>query len=342
MKYMVIAFPLTVLMDILIFINFFQWQQQAVYEFEQRQMDLQVNYSVDAAVHDMLHEGTHLDTDYATWGEMTVEPEVALNTYVSVLLRNLGWSDNEYNRQDLIDSSIPFFCVAAYDGYYMYCRQTDYVQDTDGSDLPYRHYPMMWTPKIPYSNSVWSSDNRYNIYIYNLGFNTYDLFQTARPANGTYPAAAARLAVDLPILRGTSNGPGSVTDAKAVVNNELTDACNNALYLGLMDVIDNSWYLPSSFSTWSNNNPVESPTVLTYITRSDGRSWYETSTFGIGGAKIKDAEFCICYTRDGRKLYTYSSNRDIVVDKYGVTIEVITPNAKDAAKRGYFYDLEFS
>ena len=341
MRWMAIAFPIALLMDVLVFLNFYKWQQQSVYEFEQRQMDLQVNYAVDAAVHDMLTDGTHLNTDYATWGEMTTEPEVALDTYIAVLLRNLGWADTAQNREDLIYSSIPFFCVATYDGYYVYCKQTDVIEghDYSGALYEYRHYPMVWTPKIPYSRTViddWVEDTQqlyYTTYLYNLGFSTYDTVDQS----GT-------IKLQNDIYTGENSAPGSVADAKQVINATLTDACNNALYLGLMDITENAWYLPATFSSWSNNNPVESPTVLTYISRADGMTQYNTVTFGIGGARIDKAEFCICYNDPsyGGPLYTYSSNRELLESLYGITnIETIVPTAKEAAEKGYFFDLRF-
>ena len=68
----------------IMFVGMLQWQNQAVYEFEQRQMDLQVNYAVDAAVQEMVVNSEHLGTDYADWGAMTVEPEVALDASCSI------------------------------------------------------------------------------------------------------------------------------------------------------------------------------------------------------------------------------------------------------------------
>lgn len=344
MRFIGIAYPLVMLIDVIMFMNFWQWHQQSMYEFEQRQMDLQVNYAVDASVHDMLMTGTHLGTDYATWGEMTIEPEVALDTYVRVLLRNIGWADTVENRNNVITTSIPFFCVAAYDGYYMYCKQQDIYEwrSIDGTKhVEMNSYPMVWTPKIPYSETVKSnidpgdalSGQKTEVYLYNVGFKTYN-----------YIADNRVVTIDLPIKNLTDNSPGTKTRAMSVINNALTDACNSALYLGLEGNVDKSWFLPASFSSWSNNNPVESPTVLTYMNRSDGMTQYETTTFGIGGAKITDADFCICYTDPsyGGKLYTWADNRELLASKYGVTkIEYIVSTAKEAAERGYFFDLRF-
>lgn len=346
MKFIPIAYPLVFLLDVFMFINFWNWQHQSVYEFEQRQMDLQVNYAVDASVHDMLYNGTHLNTDYADWGNMTTEPEVTLDTYVAVLLRNIGWSDTEQNRMDLIDGSIPFFCVATYDGYYMYCKQQDHYSYhlLDGTEEEIWHYPMIWTPKIPYSETIVINqmDGIFEYNLYNLGFETYTRVWREDDGSGSYNGNM-HLDMALPLAK-SGGASGSVSMARSVINNTLTDACNSALYLGLENSIDKSWYLPATFSQWSNNNPVESPTVLTYLNRTDGHTQYSIVTFGIGGAKITDAEFCICYTDPsyGGKLYTWSTNREELKTKYGITnIEYVFSTAKEAAENGYFFDLRF-
>ena len=111
MKFSVLALPFVVLMDIVVFVSFIMWQHESVYEFEQRQLDLQVNYAIDAATQEMLENSSHLSTDYADWGSMVVEPEVALDTYLAVLVRNFGWGDTAKTREELLDTSIPFFTI---------------------------------------------------------------------------------------------------------------------------------------------------------------------------------------------------------------------------------------
>ncbi len=322
MRYQVIAFPLGILMGVFMFINFTLWYQVSVYEFEQRQMDLQVNYAVDAAVQEMLANGTHLGTDYADWGSMTIEPEVALDTYLAVLIRNLGWADSEENREDLIESSMPFFCVATYDGYYMYMRQQEKVNGVTT-------YPHVWTPKLPYSDLVAdpSHPGMYTYYFYNVGETSY----------GTYTEYNNKVKYDN-VLNATASGPGSLERAQEVVSDTLTDACNSALYIGLMGEVDNELYIPASFSQWSNSNPVKSPSVLTYMSRSDETTKYDKVTFGIGGAKIDDAQFCICYQYNGVPCYTWADNR-AEVESRGSVVERVTTTPEDAAKAGYYFDF---
>lgn len=329
MRYMALAFPLVILIDCIMFVSFFAWQQQALYEFDQRQMDLWTNYAADAAVQEMLANGTHLGTDYATWGEMVVEPELALDVYMAVLIRNLGWADTDRNRLDLIETSMPFFCVAAYDGYYMYSRQHE-VQEvvlSDGTSVENTIYEMRWSPKLPYSETL-ADGSGYVYYFYNLGESEYGTYKESDSSRVKYDNVLSR----------TSTGSGSLSRSRAVVNNTLTNACNSALYTGLEGNVDAEIYIPSSFSAWSNSNPVMSPSVLVYMSRPDQRTNYDVVTFGIGGSKIDDAQFCICYEYNGQKLYTWSDKRKEVIDR-GSSIERVVTSPEEAACAGYYFDF---
>lgn len=328
MKHIALAFPLIILIECIIFANFLSWQNQAMYEFEQRQRDLQTNYATDAAVQEMLASGTNLGTDYASWGEMTLEPEIAYNTYVSVLLRNFGWADNEINRRDLIESSVPFFCVAVYDGYYMCMRQREEETRTlnDGTVVTDVVYPMRWTPKLPYSETK-VEDGSLVYYFYNLGDQTY----------GTYRANGNKLKYNNVIIK-DGTGSGSLAQSRTVVNETLTDACNSAMFTGLEGNVDSQWYLPSSFSDWTNSNPVMTPSVLTYLCGNNGITQFDTVTFAIGGAKVDDADFCICYSRGDTKCYTWASNR-AQVEAAGLKVERVTTTPNQAAAAGYYFDV---
>lgn len=354
MRFSIIGLTLTILLDALLFVNFLEWNRESVYEFEQRQLDLQVNYAVDAAIQEMLSNTTDINTDYVNWGEMTVEPETALFTYESVLIRNLGWSDSEKNRQDLEELSIPFFIVAAYDGYYVYSKQHEksYTWSVNGGGFTtsenvlrnvfgdnYKSlagkpngytvnntYDLRWSPKLPYAEEV--SPDLYRFYY--LGDNQYGTLKFTRSPN------TIELKYD---NIDTTPKQEIIGRGFIVVSETLTNACNMALYRGLEGHVDKQWYIPASMSEWSQNNPVKTPSVLTYMAPSGAGSRYDTVTFGIGGAKVDDAEFCICYKKNGEKLYTHAYNRDKLPS--GVTIDRIVTSPREAAKVGYWYDISF-
>lgn len=325
---MAFAFPMILLIDIIVYMNFFQWQQESIYEFEQRQIDLQVNYAVTAAAQEMLEDGTNIDTDYSNWGDMTVEPELALDTYVSVLLRNLGYSDSEKNREELITDNMPFFIVAAYDGYYVYGTVADAVEVSPGNFQV--AYPKKWSPKLPYSSTTGSGSNVKSIF-YNLGGTTYDAY-----INGVWQA-------DVKYVNDSQGRNYGATEAERlkVVSNTLTKACNSALFSALEGNVEEQWFVPDSFSKWSANRPVLSPSVLTYMSSTNTTSVYEVVTFAVGGSKIDNADFYICYKNEkGEPVYTHVDNRTDV-EQRGLTIIHTLTSMKAAAEKGYYYDTRY-
>lgn len=331
MKWMMIAMPFAILIDCIAFVNFFMWQQQAVYEFNQRQLDLQVNYAVDAATQEMLSGSTHIDTDYIDWGVMTIQPEVALNAYQAVLLRNLGWSDYPDNREDLTESSIPFFIVAAYDGYYVYGRQRDDVKITtpDGSMVTTNTvYDFKWSPKLPYSRTEGD-----NCYFYYLSDKLCGSFNINNPT-GTLNRA---------VVLNDGTGFNSREVARATVADVLTKACNSALFVGTEGDAQQTYYIPATMSEWSNSNPVITPSVLTYVSRQDQYTQYDTVTFGIGGSKIDETDFVICYVINGNKRYAWADDRDVLATFYGGSFKVdrVLTSREAAASEGYYYDSNY-
>lgn len=337
MRWMILGFPLVILMDCVMFVNFIFWQDSAYQDFQQRQLDLQVNYATDAAAQDMLGLGTHLDTDYASWGEMSVEPELALQTYEAVLLRNFGWSDTERNREDLIESSVPFFIVATYDGYYVFYKQknetiTDVIDSKTGvvtNQVTNTTFDMVWSPKLPYSEIV--NEGEHNYRFYNLGTDYYGTLKYIRNNSGKVVKD-----IDMNVMHNAS----TISDAKECIATTLENACNSALYAGLNGDITEQWSIPNSFSQWSENRPIETVSILTYVTDINKISKDSLASFGLSGAKIDKPNYVICYTYNGDKLYTYIENRNDVENR-GLSISSIVTSPKEAAKRGYYLDIKY-
>ena len=330
MRWQALAFPIVLLMDIIIVLNFIQWQRDSVYDIQQRQLDLQVNYATDAAAQDLLGLGIHIDTDYADWGNMKVEPELAYDTYMAVLLRNFGWGDDARNREALEDY-IPFFIVAAYDGYYIRMIQPDnmvtQIQTSSGPrDIDNPVYSHIWSPKIPYAEYV---NNRY--VFYNLGETKY----------GTITAGTVKADNDF-----FGSSVTTVERKKACIADTLQEACNSAMYMGLNGEARESWSIPAQFSQWSENNPIEKVSILTYILDPWNKNSINISAFGISGAKIDEPDYCITYLRDGVKCYTYIENKLKLEQEHNSGTAVIEFNSvvqspKDAAEQGYYYDIKF-
>lgn len=333
MRWMALAFPLTILMCCISFVNFIFWQQDATLDIRQRQLDLQVNYAADAAMQDLLERGTHINTDYADWGYMDVEPQLALDTYEAVLLRNFGWADNEENRKYLEDYSIPFFIVAGYDGYYVYYKQMNEtvtpLLDNNGNVIKQVKnvtYDLMWTPKLPYAETVVEGGVEKQRF-YNLGENVY----------GTVVGSTVKLNNEM--------STNDIALKDTCVASTLTDAANSALYAGVYGDVTEKFYIPNTFSQWANNNPIESVSIITYaadpinvVTKED----WSISAFGVTGAKIDAPQYCILYKdTDGTLLYTYEENRTHVETERGLNIIGVVMDPVEAAERGHYFDVTY-
>lgn len=330
MKFSTLTLIYLILLDSFIFYAFSIRQNEVLYEFEQRQQDIQVNYAVDAATQLMLANTNDIYLDYKDMQSIYVDPEVALETYKGVMVRYYGWSDEPLTRDYFEDNYMPFFIVAAYDGYYVYgtVQDQEVTKLKSGQTVANVTYPKMWTPKIPYAEANWDAEHP-TIYMYSLGGEVYDTYSYR---NGTYHNN---------IPYSTGSGYGTKANAARVIATTLTEACNKALVAGKAEIGDTQIIIPFSFSEWSKNRPVSYPTVLTYLDADSGDvGHYSTVTFAIGGSQIDIAQYYICYTVNGTKRYTWAENREQVLAS-GASIEKMYMSPYDCAEDGYYFDLNY-
>lgn len=331
MRFGTIAMIYTLFLDIIVFTTFAMRQNELVYEFNQRQQDIQVNYATDAAAWMMLYETPDIDIDYNNINDIRVSPEVALNTYEAIMIRGMGWSDDTYNRQVFEDTYMPFFIVAAYDGYYIYTVVSeDYdMSFPSGTTVTNTIYPKRWTPKIPYAE--FSGDGS-KIILYNLGGKYYT----------TYTYATNEYKYDN--VYSDMGGPAtnkSSEDMKQLVSAIMTDTCQKALVIAKGEVTEEQIVIPADFSEWSSNRPVEYPTVLTYMDASSTHIMYDHVSFAVGGSRIQETTYYIGYTKDGVKRYTLATNRSYIENTDHLTVEKVFTSQREAALDGYYYDLRF-
>lgn len=318
MRYGILALPLSILAIVLVLVNSFKWQMETAYEFDERQMDIQVNYCIDGAIQEMLNETSHIGTDYADKGRIRVNPQIGYDTYIELLLKNLDWSKSNDNIALLESDMIPFFCVAMYDGYYMKIRQENII---NFNNVKQASYDLVWTPKLPYTfTDIHNPNVKYAV---NLAYK-----EPMRMDNSNIQ------------LRYKGNDITEEQQRRAVVAT-LSDACNKALLTGFSGNIDKAFEIPPSMSKFRGTNGIEGVTILTYLAKDSGVSKYTNNVFGIGGARINDANFCIAYERNGRKYYCkpYYRNR---IEEAGINITGVFTSDKEAAKAGYYYDFEIA
>lgn len=335
MRFGIISSIFTILLDILVFMSFTMRQNEVVYESEQRLQDIQVNYATDAASWMMLNETPDIGIDYTNLSDIKVDPQVALETYEAVMVRGLGWSDTADNRDSFEDAYMPFFIVAAYDGYYVYgvVKDTNEMTLKSGMKSTSNIYPKVWTPKIPYARANYKESGDKYINLYVLGGDTYTIYNYA---DDTYTP-------DQHYKSGT--GFGSKVDAQRVVASSLTEACQKALLSAKGDPGIEQIVIPASFSEWSSNRPIEYPTVLTYMDVSYNGVMFDHQSFAIGGSRIEEANYYIAYLdENGKKLYTDAMNRKDVEGANphrGLKVDHVYTSAVDAAIAGYTYDVKY-
>lgn len=343
MKFISLGYTMCILIMAIAFLNFFNWHRESVYEFDQRQMDLQVNYAIDAATQDMLAGSYSLETDYVDWGRMSVTPSVAYDTFLAVMLRNYGWNDIDENREAL-DNLVPFFLVCAYDGYYMLKTEkvpndavsTEFSADADkvngifpalyltkdtGREYSYyTTYKKYWTPKIPYAEY---RDGSY--WMYYLGSRYGDSYDGINLTSG--------------IILSTNEMKDK---SKEAIANNINAAVNEGLASGLGKIVGNEFFIPADTTDYTRTNAVKHPTCITFLQREDATEQFETLTFGVGGAKIDEANFVICYLRGGNKMYAMAKYRGRVESELGSNAVIkILESPDKAAQEGYYFDLTY-
>ena len=339
MKYSILAMIYIILLDALVFLGFTMRQNEVLYEQQQRQQDIQVNYATDAATWMMLNETPDIDIDYTNISTIVLSPEVALNTYEAMMVRGLGWSDEKATRQVFEDAYMPFFIVAVYDGYYIYgvVYDIDDFKGTRVEGIENVIYPKMWTPKIPFAEEEPGTTGGINIYT--LGTDSYIRYDYGTSSYRTlmYTENSRYVAKPGDINKSYQN------DMVPFVSSELTEAANKALYIAKAQFSTEKIFIPSSYSNWGSNQPIDHPTVLAYMDTNGNNTRYSHVSFAIGGTRITEADYYIAYYHNGKPLYTKVANRKKVeaagIDA-GTETEIYT-SAIEAALNGYYYDIRY-
>ncbi len=349
MKFSIFALPFVFLLDIFVMLNFLNWHRQSLYEYQERQMDIQVNYCIDAATQRMLEGTSDIRADWSDWKAISVDPEIAYDTYLELLVRNAGYYSSEATKKDCEAMFVPFFCVCAYDGYYMLLPQETEITVPKASKpsetITYKATEMVWTPKLPYSYvdpSTISADGR-SYTLWGLNLNCKDAIKVVK--SGTTMSAVKR----------STECPLNHIDQRQQIANKVADSCITALYHTVRT--DRVIYISANGNDNADifgNNHIQGPTCITYM--SPDNIEFNTYVLGFGGARIDENDFVACYDlADGSKWYTYSSLRDParrppymnsgeVEDPdthYGKAPTEILINQEAAARKGYYFDPYF-
>ena len=269
---------------------------------------LAIDYSTDAAAAEMLLETPTLNNDYVTSmdaevGYFQADPEIARTTFEDVLSLNYNMPLSSVTRIDLESNYMPLFCVAAYDGYYMYTP----IKDPDSG------WRLQGSLKYPYS---YEKDDAY--YALNLGMDS-----SYRLKDGNLKKVKLS---DVGITKDT---------VRIRINTLISD---QLMYLFQQTTGRNSEfiYIPQDLGTFKEVNPIQGPTVMAFLDRWDVTTPTAISAFSIGGARIESTRVVAGYVINGQKLYSYS---DLLPE--GIVAVDTFSSTEEAAKAGYYYDYTY-
>lgn len=293
--------------------------QQETMNFEEYVLNQEVDYAVDAAAQELL-EVVDIGTDYQDWGRVSVDPETALNTFQSMMLLSYDFPLTEKSYEMLSTNYIPIFCVAAYDGYYLYELQRT------GDNT----YYLQGTNKLPYG---YEKNGAY--YALNLG-----LDNCRKLYNG-------RLTIEDLAKEGISK-----SEVLMQINGQLSDKLTYDFqeYQRARAYNENSFvlnrvavYIPQGLTTMTNVSAVEGPTVMAFIDGWDLNTTHSVDAFSIGGAKLEPQRMVAGYTSGGVQYYAYADLLPGYEEgvEYPVDIIKLFTTVTEAAKAGYHYDPKY-
>lgn len=274
-------------------------------EMEEYVMSFAIDYSTDAAVAEMLNM-SNLGQDYMNINKVNTDPQLALTSFLNMMCLNYDLPLTDQARLQIESAYMPIFCVAAYDGYYLY---------TPKEDADHGWY-LQGSLKTPYTHVV---GDKY--YALNLGGENALLLQ-----NGSL----SKVTLDSQNIE--------KEEAYRQINSIVSDSL--MYHFQTNTGRDNEFlYFPASMTSIKKVNPIKGPSVLAFIDGWDFKTTHAVSAFSIGGARIKNARMVAGYTQDlnGMKIKLYSYADLLPEDKADIIAEMFT-SVEEAAKAGYYYD----
>lgn len=292
------------------FTTFTEYREEAIREANEYNLDLSVNYAVDAAVEEMLIESQDLKLDYADFESVSVDPEVALDIYCEVLLENLGWAVTTENKQMIKGSCTPCFIVACYDGYYV----GEPVQISKGGA-----YDILFSEKKPYYYEATVNGHRL-IYALNLG--TKDCKWIDLDEGEIYKGY----------------NPLNEVQTRLIINTQISKDFMCTVYKNNFDEIDlrHEIFIPDQTTAVSRTNAVLTPSVLTYVNNIWLGAGKPLESFAIGGARLTHTDYVGTYIDPLTGRPSYCPTRLKTSD---IHFTHIYERPEYAAERGYYCDI---
>lgn len=306
-------------------IGFYRYAINEQDELQQLIMSFAIDYSSDAAMQETL-TGDDLETDYSEDGHVLVDPKLALDTFVDMFCLNYDIGISSETRTHVLLNYIPAACVAGYDGYYIATCQpvrsdTDiyYSTEGDGVNAVNGRWDVVFGPKLPYTY-VYGGES----YALNMGMD-YAYLTDGRKYEAMPP--------------GLLNKDHGFAEINRRVSDEIAYAVDNA------NKTNQNWrhsfFIPTQLSPLSGVNPIKGPSLIVLVQNVDLRTVRPISGFSIAGTRIERARMVVGYIRNGIKYYCYADKAPSLDKVQDNEMKEFFTNVNDAAKAGYYYDLEY-
>lgn len=291
--------------------SFFRLENQALEDWRLKQV---VNNCTDSAIEELL-EASDLGMDYNDWGNFNTDPDLALKDFIDTFLLSYDMPLNDTTRDLVRTNFIQAFCVAGYDGYYIY----DHRKTEDGGG-----YTLVGSPKIPYLYKDESVPGRYVTYAINMGYDT------------CYKLTDATITKDVM--------PVSQKEALKIINTRVSDDLMERVDRAYKNGWNESVNIPTELTTVKSTNPIQSPTVLAFVDNINITTLKPVNAFGIGGSRAKVARPVAAYKRRNAdtgewvKYYSYTDLLPPGINDDKTLIEDVYMSPEDAASAGYYHD----
>jgi hypothetical protein len=279
-------------------------------KFEEKRLQIAVNYAVDAAAKRMRETSDDLGQDYNDLTKFNVDPTIALETFSAILAKNYDVPLNPENMQSVLLDYVPVFMVVTNDGYYVTSRHK--VNDFGVEN-------MIFSPKLPYSTTYTEVNGTTSIFSYNLSLTSAIKVDST---GGVFKV---------------DNPPLTTKEQSSLINNRISDVLNEHLIKSSNGDSRGMIYIPSEVTELGSTNTIRDTTVFAYIDNFDLAGYgMDLQSFGIGGANITPKKTVVGFTvgmvPDIQKYYVYSDELPA-----GATIVELFDSQEAAAQEGYYF-----
>lgn len=277
-KYSIITLLSPLIFIIFWLITFVQFERNEVSAFETWLLTKQVNFSTDAAIEELRTKSPDIAINIEEQSP-TVNPDVAVDEFASMLCENLGLPDTAYNRDIILRRYTKCLCVCTNYGYYIYMRKqvTHDLSDT---------WEFVSWPLLPYTGTIdglpSTSDPTVAVtlakdYAYQIELSSADKY------------------LNVSTVKDSSGDPVKLNKAQQlqaseIINNTVTNSMMRALYTEFGNTTDQTVIIPANFDTITGAQLINNTAVLAIVDTSGRHIGIDTLAFGIGGNQIKEAD----------------------------------------------------